>query len=295
MLLIVYSYTFILVLSLIAIIAALKYPVPLAKNAIKSNPFDMVSITHGEEGAKKEMGVWSAILSAILLIGFLVLGLFLMIKIPNAMRYMMLFSISLMVAKTIGTLLSKLCGGTLPRKRSRIDWILFIPSLAVGTSWIYAPSWLTIDVCAVVVAYSALSYTTSLKITRLAIGLLGILLFDVWGVFHSKMIVEVAISALTDHPLPILIMVPKIPLAWSMEFMGVLGLGDIIFTGLACITAAKYKLEWWTLAAFPIGLGICQVLAFVVGGGFPAMLVLSPLLLLFLLVGARFKKVKLEW
>jgi len=130
------------------------------------------------------------------------------------------------------------------------------------------------------------------RLSRLMIFMVAIVLFDIVGVFVTGLIPKVALG-FSFIP-PMLILVPLNPLKLNMDFIALLGIGDILFSGLVIGYGAQYKIGKWLCVAYAIGLLITFLLLIPLTT-LPAMMILAPVLLLALLILGLMKKLPFEW
>ncbi|KAL0581319.1 hypothetical protein V5O48_000695 [Marasmius crinis-equi] len=158
-----------------------------------------------------------------------------------------------------------------------------IPSVLYKMSSAGRRSVLLTDILAMSFSHNALSL---IKLDSFATGcalLSGLFVYDIWWVFGTRVMVEVA----TGLDVPIKLLWPK-----SLEFSGargftMLGLGDIVVPGTFIALALRFDLRngrkgktpWFfygTLTAYVLGLVTTMTVMHVWGHAQPALLYLSP-------------------
>lgn len=169
---------------------------------------------------------------------------------------------------------------------------IFICSF-IGLGWFFFPSWVTYNAIALAVSYSFIKRMTVLKFRYLLPSLTAIFLYDIWGVYGSKIIPEIALEQ--TFLLPVLLLVPQIPLTLNMNFVGALGVGDIILPAFAIVTAESMGIKKWAMGAFALGLLCAFLIAKISQQPIPAMLMLSPFMLLGILCGSVKNKIPVAW
>ena len=133
----------------------------------------------------------------------------------------------------------------------------------------------------------------NMRIRYLFALLLPIIVYDVWGVFTTKMIVDVAQGI--SFPIPGLIYVPQSPLDPLSPVVGGLGIGDVFYMGLVMSVAKNHKLYKWALLGFVVALLITLSVCIAAQQALPATLFLNPLMLVSLLIGSLRTKRQLAW
>lgn len=151
-----------------------------------------------------------------------------------------------------------------------------LAALVCGFAWLAAPSWVTYDATFLLLAVSAARASGAVTI-RTALTLFGLLVvFDVWGVWVSGVTVTIA-TALDDHPLPLLLLVPSRPWVWSMDPLVGLGIGDYVVASMMVGAFKRHGLAGWAVAGFALGVFLALLLPFEFS---PALLTLVPSILL---------------
>jgi hypothetical protein len=180
--------------------------------------------------------------------------------------------------------------GLLRRRSLGLEILGLMLAGVIGLGWVIRPTWLTYSLVGLVAAYLFLAKAPHVRFTFLVVGLLVILGYDVWGVFTSGIIIQVA-TQMGFTP-PAVMMAP--PLA-DGSIVHLMGMGDVILSGVAIKTAARYRLHWWAIVGYSIGLALLILVISLRSIPLPAMLLLSPCILVAILTGSTVMRRKLEW
>ena len=161
-------------------------------------------------------------------------------------------------------------------------------ALAINAWWMISPNWASVDLAATVVIVSMLTLTRVANVYTAIVALTALALYDIVNVFATGLMVKVALPSV--GALPILISIPE-SLSMSAKTVAALGLGDIVIPGLVVLLAfreAKLKanrlLSVLIVVGYIIGLTIVDVVAGITRAPQPALLYISPMLILCLLI-----------
>ena len=166
-------------------------------------------------------------------------------------------------------------------------------ALLIGAGWYLFPSWVTYDLFAVVAAYVVLPQLKVSKMRIVIVVLVGIMLYDIWGVFGTGLIPKVA-TGFGFIP-PAVILVPQNPFEWGSKFVHLIGLGDVVVGGFVVVSVARYKLHWHAIGGYAIGLFLAFLLAETLDTAIPATITIAPVTLIAVTIGAIIKRTKIEW
>lgn len=151
------------------------------------------------------------------------------------------------------------------------------------------PNWLTYNLVAFVIASTILVMAPKIPFRYLVFGAVGLLTYDVVHVFGTGLMMKVATSAL---PAPgFIVIVPKNLFNLSASpvenLLGILGLGDIVVSGLVIMYAREYGLSKVALLAYGVGLILTVVIGKLIEHPMPALLVLLPVSSVYLSARSR--------
>lgn len=274
--LVVYAYLFLAGIGLVVFKLALAAP-----RHESDRPLSIVSMRTTAKGWRSvgASAVSAAISVAVLVLLLLILG-FLLIKIHLFVYWLFVGFIAWVAYDTLNLINFRGVVASLAKHR-RIPWagkreaqILQVwIALIAGSLWLILGSWLTYDLTAMLLLFN---FTRSVGVVKLRdiLILCGMLvLFDVWGVWFSQLTVVLATGGSGGHPLPMLVMVPGSPWPWSTNYLAELGLGDIFVGAIMVMAFTRYRLEWWAVGGWCLGLALALLLPF---SWVPALLTLVP-------------------
>lgn len=191
----------------------------------------------------------------------------------------------------------------LPLESVPVAGLCVILGVIGGLSWTVLPGWLAFNAASLMVAVVIISHWRFNQLRYVFGFLTCIIFYDVWGVFISGMIVELAMATIENPdpwlPAGMVIVVPASFWDITSPVVGnsysILGMGDIMLSGITVMAAVRYRLADWVFVGFVVGLFITSIVLYTYRVPLPAMLFLSPCLMLFFLLGARWRRVKLAW
>jgi hypothetical protein len=199
----------------------------------------------------------------------------------------------------------RLRGILFPTAESGVSTIVTLGlGILLGLSWHINQGWLIYGLLAASTGTFLLSQYTLANARYLVLLFVGIIAYDIWGVFGTEMIVDVVSVGLRTAenrwlPAGALVVVPiDLLQLWtpvSKNVRGILGTGDIFFSGLAVMYAYRHNLQWWVMTGYVVGLILSTIAVSIYQVPMPAMLFLAPATLLFLFTGSYLTKRKLEW
>jgi presenilin-like A22 family membrane protease len=166
-----------------------------------------------------------------------------------------------------------------------------------GACYIW-PSWITYNLLAIAIGSLIGNVYTVTKMRYLVCGLIGIALYDAIAVFGTRMMQDMAFGLGSFKP-GMVVLIPRDLFTLSppdyANTIGILGLGDIVFSCCAVLLAARYRLHWWAIGGYAIGLMLAQFGIFMFARAMPAMIYLSPVLLCSIYLGAWYRGTQLRW
>lgn len=155
-------------------------------------------------------------------------------------------------------------------------FIKIILSIALGVSWVYYPHWAVYNIVGVLGAVAFISLFPALDYARMtAIGV-GIVIYDIVGVYVTGWIVDL-VRGFTFTP-PAAVMIPT-QISANPHIM-IIGLGDIIIGGLILNMAKKYSSYIEALFAYFISIIFSYLLAYTTKQPVPATIFIVPIMLL---------------
>jgi presenilin-like A22 family membrane protease len=173
-------------------------------------------------------------------------------------------------------------------------WVVGVAVVLIAAAWVVWPSWLTVDLAAIVLIAGGLSLylqsTLNFKIVLLAGS--GLFIYDIVNVYFTGNMMRVA-KPMIEAGFPGLVVVPA---NWSLDALpaAALGAGDIIFPGLMIMLGAVVSYRhgnkspmYGGLIGYAIGLIIIFGVLYFAKTGQPALITLYPCVLAGVLLGAR--------
>ncbi len=159
----------------------------------------------------------------------------------------------------------------------------------IGIGWFVFPSWITYDLTFIAGAVASVTVIGRLISLRfLFIFLSMLVLYDIWGVFISGLIVEVAFN--TDRPLPFVFTVPSDPTNLHFHFLSGLGMGDVLIGGIATLATKKVGLHYYAIAGYLLGLFLALVCSKIFDTPMPALVTIVPATFILLAIGKAINK-----
>ena len=194
---------------------------------------------------------------------------------------------------------SKILARKLGRVGAEIVQLIFASIL--GLAWIILPLWFTYNAIAFILITLGIRVIGPIKLRFLLAMLVGFVLYDVWGVFITNFIVDVAMTMKSTgggFMIPLVVVVPGSSMA--------LGLGDITSVGIILtsvmeaeesrsVSASKYRLELTVYAGFVVGLGVALSVLTIFKRPLPAMVFLAPCVIVLLQFVSKRYNIKLNW
>jgi hypothetical protein len=174
--------------------------------------------------------------------------------------------------------------------------VSFAAAAMISSGWWLFPSWLTNDIAAIGIILAILAGIPALPLRPLLIGLCALTVYDIVMV-RSGVMTGAAAPWIKGEGLmpPIAIITPDT--IFGIKTRGLLGLGDLFFSGLIIRTAAKYGLQYWTLGGYCVGLILSGLASVTWKTGMPALVFLIPVLFLAFFIGriVQQQKPQLQW
>jgi presenilin-like A22 family membrane protease len=142
------------------------------------------------------------------------------------------------------------------------DLLASTASVLTMAPWVLYPNWLSIDVAALVMATSALIVPKASGFRSLVYVEIGIVLYDIYSVFASGLMMGMARFALPHGvpDVPILMVVPS-QFDLAATYTRALGLGDVVLPGLMIMAAASFvghgigrRLHYGGIVGYALGL-----------------------------------------
>ena len=175
------------------------------------------------------------------------------------------------------------------RDNKLVALFTWVMSVFLGIAWFMYPIWWTYDVLAFIVGINAVKAIAPVNLRYLLYFMIGILLYDVWGVFLSQDIVEVVqkTAEVSGISPPAVVLVP-----FTNRMLGV---GDIVFPGLVIVSVIKSQIATFAFIGFGAGLAMTLFIFYVSGTPLPALLFLMPSTFIVLIVGSKITKKRIPW
>lgn len=180
---------------------------------------------------------------------------------------------------TYRILVSRFGGPTSLRKI--LIWLII--SLLVANGWLLAPNWIIYNVLFVILCYAASTVFANIRFLYLVIALLAVIVYDIWGVWVSGVIIDMVVTK--GMYMPTVALVPIYPWQIVSPIAGMLGSGDVVIPIFALKLATRYKLVRYVLPAYALGLFLAFCIGRIFQTAVPAMITISPLLLIALIGG----------
>ncbi|OGL97354.1 hypothetical protein A2318_02720 [Candidatus Uhrbacteria bacterium RIFOXYB2_FULL_45_11] len=179
--------------------------------------------------------------------------------------------------------------------------VVFAISLCVsvlfGYIWHTFDNWIVADLTALCVSLIVLySVARPVPILHLVSASGAIILYDLWGVWGTSSvgggaIVNIAQTMMETRLPPMAFLCPTLPPMINNDFHSLLGLGDVVIPAYVTITAAVYRLHWFVLGAYALGILGSGIILQHVSIGVPAMVPILPLMLVTLFLAGKYKKI----
>jgi hypothetical protein len=294
--LIAYHYGFVTAVSLMVFALALKMPTPAMRGASNTHLFQVgPALTSRIKNEWLALAIRGALITTIALAGLTAIWLL--------QSYFRSFLYAYFVCMNfVGATLCVYLYAT-PLSHRVDTRVVLVGSIAAGSAIAGAcymwPSWLTYDLMAVVLGCLIAGSASITHMRYLVIGLLAIALYDAVGTLGTPMMTSLASGSGSGFLPGMVILVPvdpfSLPKPDATNVVGLLGLGDIVFSCFAVLTAAQYRLQWLVIAGYVLGLVVTDIALHIFHRGMPAMIFLAPSLLLSLYFGARYRNKKILW
>ncbi len=172
--------------------------------------------------------------------------------------------------------------------------IKVVTSIAIGLSWLYFPEQIVYNLVGVMGAISFLYIFPALSFKHL-LGLgVGMVVYDIVGVYVSGWIIEF-VRGLTFVP-PAVIIVPMVIQAVSaqvsttMSNTMIIGLGDIIIGGIFLSSAKLYNAEKAAFVGYCFGILGALLLAILSNHSVPATMFIIPAMLFAIWLSVRYQR-----
>jgi hypothetical protein len=174
--------------------------------------------------------------------------------------------------------------------------VSFAAAAMISSGWWLFPSWFTNDMAAIGIILVILAGIPALPLRPLLIGLCALTVYDIVMV-RSGVMTGAAAPWIKGEGLmpPIAIVTPDT--IFGIRTRGLLGLGDLFFSGLIIRTAAKYGLQYWALGGYCVGLILSGLASAIMKTAMPALVFLVPVLFLAFFIGriVQQQKPQLQW
>lgn len=257
-----------------------------AHDSGEGNLFQMITIrTLNEEGNYQENHTISATASAIALVVTAVVllsAIWLLIKQPANWIPIILF-VFITAASTWRFL-------TLPYIHRHIaglsshKWVSIavkaVLATIVAVSWLVVPTWITYDLVFFLIAFGALATIGPIRPINIVIVCLCMIGFDIWGVFMSGFIKDIAFES--SFTPPVVLMIPDNPLNLGIEEVAGMGLGDVMFAGAIFLTANKHRYGGTAITGFAVAILATLLFSALIQSAVPALLTIVPIMFLFI-------------
>jgi hypothetical protein len=168
--------------------------------------------------------------------------------------------------------------------------LILIGTISIMFGWVYAKSWLTLNLACVAISCACIIAISRLNIKQMAVLCFVIIFFDIYGVWISKDIVTVSNNLITV--LPVMLTVPLFPFIPLSPILSAIGLGDIVLSGALITILRKYDLTRWAIIGFIIGLIIVAITLYSFNDTLPATLFLFPTIALCSWIGYKRKQIR---
>jgi hypothetical protein len=165
-------------------------------------------------------------------------------------------------------------------------------SLVFGSLWTIFPNWITYDLTGFVCAFVLMGHLKPHRVDLVLALMIAIVAYDTWGVLGDvggkggAIVQVVSLLKFNDiGPLGI-ILTP-----WG----GVLGVGDIVISGMIVALAQSYNCTIETMTGWAVGMLVIFAMSASLHMGLPATIMLVPFTLGAFFLAAGQKKVQLVW
>jgi hypothetical protein len=180
--------------------------------------------------------------------------------------------------------------GRLPKGVQAV--VIALPTTIIGTGWAWSTSWIAYDLLCFIVVYHLTSRFQPPRLVYILTILVLWAIYDAIMVFGTDLMVH-AFNQM-GFIMPGSLIIPKELTVHSLPSHG-MGLGDLIAGMLVVLAAWRYGLKLYIYVAFGLAILITMYFVITFRIAMPALVVLSPMLLLGLIVGAKIKGVELNW
>ncbi len=171
-------------------------------------------------------------------------------------------------------------------------FIAYPLALAISASWLIVPNWFTYNLAAMVPIYVMISMTKPLDFKYLVILLTAVVLYDIVNVWGTEWMFALVDQLNVPHN-PLLVQAPIDLLNANSPNLAVLGSGDLAFSSLGFASAHTHGLSQYVIGGFVFGIALAFAMVLLTGRGVPAMLPLSPFILISITYGASKKGIRL--